>query len=65
MLQRLDYDEKRNIRGEFEHALGVRYWVTPFDQDVVRIPIEGPWWWRGDEEASGTFLSSMGVNLDG
>lgn len=53
---------------EFDAKLGVPSWHL-FDGDVERETPQrepgAPWWWDGAEEASSSFLSSMGVTLDG
>lgn len=65
MLQRIpEHDGKRNYRAELEQAFGVPLWASPLSRKVPQIPVEGPWWWLGEEEATDSFLSSMGVHLD-
>lgn len=70
MIQRLDQgDEEDPNRGEaarreFDATLGVTLWTSPLSPVILQVPTEGPWWWRGDEEASSSFLSEMGVTLD-
>lgn len=51
---------------QFDVRLGVKGWGTPGSEvtEVVREP-GAPWWWDGAEEASGSFLASMGVVLNG
>lgn len=71
MLQRLDYDQKdktaRQVRKEFDHGLEIGAWRIAYDvesrRDKAGVEKAAPWWWEGDEEASSSFLSSMGVNL--
>jgi hypothetical protein len=74
MLQRLDYDEDGDVRGQFDMSLDVRSWRVPgqaWEAPVARVvEIDGemrkaPAWWRGDEDASQSFLAQMGVTLDG
>lgn len=70
MLQRLDQGDEEDpnaaqgIRAEFDGQLGVTLWTSPLSPVILQLPTEGPWWWRGDEEASSSFLREMGVNLD-
>lgn len=73
MLQRLDYSEEEgDVRGKLDLALGVASWPAP-GRPVVpverTVEIDGetfnpPAWWRGEEDASQSFLASMGVSLD-
>lgn len=74
MVARLQYDQERDVRGELDASLDVINWPTPARAAAVertrKVEIDGeeftaPPWWRGDEEASQTFLQAMGVNLDG
>lgn len=69
MVQRLPVRENETpdrARKRFDGQLGVRNWTTPGTQlkepDPARDP-KAPWWWDGPEDASQTFLKSMGVNL--
>lgn len=51
---------------EFDNDLGVRLWRINREQvekEDTRDP-NAPAWWVDDEEASSSFLASMGVVLD-
>ncbi len=74
MVKRLDVEKEgqkpEDIRRSFDSKLGVSRWehpLSPLDKDddepEEQIDPNAPWWWHGDEEASTTFLTSMGVNL--
>lgn len=69
MLQNLDYDQEgrrpEDIRRSFDNDLEVAQWRTPFtaEPDTDDRPEGAPSWWVSDEEASGSFLASMGVQL--
>jgi hypothetical protein len=68
MLERLHVPEGKNpeeIRKEFDNELGVTAWATPGrpinpEKETDR---SAPSWWTGEEDASQSFLSSMGVIL--
>jgi hypothetical protein len=68
MVQRLTVRERETperARQRFDGHLGVRAWATPgteYQPAQQRDP-KTPWWWEGAEDASQTFLASMGVNL--
>lgn len=69
MLTRLSVRENEKpdtARKRFDGQLGVRNWALPGaphkEPDQTRDP-KAPWWWEGAEDASQTFLKSMGVNL--
>lgn len=74
MLQRLDYNEEGDVRGQLDLALETSTWRVP-GRDVATsveriVEVDGeklkaPAWWRSDEDASQSFLASMGVQLDG
>jgi hypothetical protein len=53
---------------ELNHKLKTKRWrVSPEDIDPYADAVveEGaPWWWDGSEEASDSFLDTMGVQLD-
>lgn len=62
-----------DARDELDASLGgVEEWRVPGDSVRVKqaaqqrqradIPIGAPSWWRGDEEASQTFLRGMGAS---
>lgn len=71
MLQRLDYDQKdktaKQVRKEFDNELQTGVWRISYDleskRDAAGVEASAPWWWEGDEEASSSFLTSMGVDL--
>lgn len=68
MVQRLTVRERETperARKRFDGQLGVRAWATPGTQPKPVQPRDpkAPWWWEGAEDASQTFLRSMGVNL--
>jgi hypothetical protein len=71
MLQRLivhDGQTEEQARARFDADLGVSAWALPGRErrDVEHKPDDGaPWWWQGSEDASQSFLASMGVTLDG
>lgn len=68
MLQRLRIREGQsaeNARKTFDDMLSVGGWTVPGSepkQVKARDP-RAPWWWTTDEDASDSFLQSMGVNL--
>lgn len=73
MVQRLDYSEEEgDVRGKLDRSLEVATWRTPATPATTverKVDIEGdeftaPAWWRGDEDASQSFLAAMGVTLD-
>lgn len=45
--------------------LDVRRWQSPGQAAPEPVDVEdgAPWWWRGDEDASQTFLASQGAVL--
>lgn len=69
MVQRLNVRENEkpeNARKRFDGQLGVRDWQTPSTRPKPEQPKRdprAPWWWEGAEDASQSFLRSMGVNL--
>lgn len=76
MLQRLGPRDKNDdrtdeqLRKEFDNSIGVRAWRMP--GQVLKPEIEealsepgAPSWWMGEEDASQSFLKSMGVVFDG
>lgn len=69
MLQRLIVREgqtEAQARARFDADLGVSAWALPGRErrDIEPQPDTGaPWWWSGAEDASQSFLASMGVNL--
>lgn len=69
MLQRLDTDQKdktpEQVRQEFDTKLLVGEWETPgYGSDPHAHDDGSPAWWRGEEDASQSFLASMGVQLE-
>lgn len=54
---------------EIDDLLEVERWGTPMSRRVAprpELPPEEAWapsWWKGDEDASQSFLRSMGVHL--
>jgi hypothetical protein len=71
MLQRLIVREgqtEEQARARFDADLGVSAWALPGRdrRTVEQQPNPGaPWWWHGAEDASQSFLASMGVSLNG
>ncbi|MDF2711380.1 hypothetical protein AB0E25_33510 [Streptomyces bobili] len=68
MVQRVaDRENERpgTARKRFDGQLGVRDWAVVGDEDREPEPRDSnaPWWWDSAEEASQSFLASMGVNL--
>lgn len=52
-------------RRVFDGQLGVSGWAVPARKARVvpkRDP-RAPWWWESDQDASESFLKSMGVKL--
>jgi hypothetical protein len=66
MIQRLDVGSEQDaevVRKSFDDELGVAMWQTPgrpIDPERETDP-DAPAWWAGEEDASQTFLNSMGV----
>jgi hypothetical protein len=71
MLQRLivhDGQTEEQARARFDADLGTSAWALPGRErrEVEQKPDDGaPWWWQGAEDASQSFLASMGVTLNG
>lgn len=68
MVQRLnvrDNEKPDAARKRFDGQLGVRAWTTPGTEHQAPTPTDpkAPWWWDGTEDASQSFLASMGVTL--
>jgi hypothetical protein len=69
MLQRLIVHEgqtEEQARARFDHSLGVSAWAYPGRDRLDIEPAQddgAPWWWTGPEDASQSFLASMGVTL--
>jgi len=66
IIDRLPYDHENpaRYRQELDRALAVTTWPVPGTARASRRRREeprAPAWWEGDEEASQTFLRSMGV----
>lgn len=53
------------VRRRFDAQLGVDSWRTPGHDEVQKPPVEpnAPWWWKGDQDASQSFLKAVGVKL--
>ncbi len=67
-LDRLRYDEKNpdKPRQDFERIMQVAEWQLPGGEYVPAQREEGaPSWWYGDEDASQSFLQSVGVITGG
>jgi hypothetical protein len=72
MVNRLDVGEGQELedaRKQFDNQMGVKAWRMP--GQAVRPEIEealsdpaAPSWWLGEEDASQSFLQSMGVTLN-
>ena len=68
MVQRLavrENEKPETARKRFDGQLAVRAWTTPGTDGKTpdqRDP-KAPYWWDGDEDASQSFLTAMGVNL--
>lgn len=61
IAQAEDYEDRRR---SLDLALGVTSWPGPVGVRPRRdpaIPDSVPDWWRGDEEASQSFLREMGI----
>ncbi|MFJ8049803.1 hypothetical protein [Streptomyces luteogriseus] len=71
MLQRLivhDGQTEEQARARFDADLGVSSWALPGrERRAAEQTVEAgaPWWWHGAEDASQSFLTSMGVSLNG
>lgn len=68
MLQRLNYrqnEKPENARKRFDRQLAVQLWGSPTHAMDAADTVDPatPWWWDGAEDASQSFLTSMGVNL--
>jgi hypothetical protein len=68
MVQRLGVRENETpdrARKRFDGQLGVRNWAMPGTERQEPEPRDpkAPWWWDSAEDASQTFLKSMGVTL--
>jgi hypothetical protein len=69
MVARLPYPDEKDHpdpRSELDVPLMVNTWHVPGEQrpDVEGETVEGaPSWWRGDEEASQSFIREMGIKL--
>jgi hypothetical protein len=51
-------------REQLDSDLGVRQWGTVTVPAVTPVAErDAPGWWYGDDEASGSFLTAMGVTL--
>ena len=71
MVKRVVSDEDHDDPwAELDDALQVHLWSTPFTRPATTarppaddVPEWAPSWWKGDEEASQTFLRAQGVRL--
>lgn len=68
MLQRLrvrDRQSPEDARKSLDLRLGVSAWTVPGREPLTAEPVDpkAPWWWTGSEDASQSFLRSMGVSL--
>jgi len=68
MVQRIGdrpNEQPGTARKRFDGQLDVRAWTTPATRDETPQPRDpkAPWWWEGAEDASQSFLTSMGVTL--
>ncbi len=69
MLQRLiihDGQTGEQARARFDADLGVSAWALPGHDRREADPAQdpgAPYWWHGAEDASQSFLTSMGVTL--
>lgn len=69
MLQRLHVHEgqtEEQARARFDADLGVSAWARPGHERRQPPPVQhpgAPWWWNGAEDASQSFLATMGVSL--
>ncbi len=68
MVKRLtvrDRQSPEDARKAFDLRLGVAAWRVPGKTPVEAETVDprAPWWWTGSEDASQTFLASMGVDL--
>lgn len=68
MLERLVVREGQSpdsARRQLDHALMVPGWAVPGREPRETTPRDpgAPWWWESAQEASDSFLKSMGVVL--
>lgn len=68
MLKRLRVREGQsaeNARRSFDAKLGMSAWAVPGREPREPVPVDpaAPWWWIDAEDASQSFLASMGVAL--
>lgn len=68
MLDRLSPREGQTMdaaRRAFDVMLGVSAWGLPGreSREAPHRDPRAPWWWESSEEASDSFLKSMGVSL--
>lgn len=64
MTRRLEHDQKNPARPrrDLDRQLQVNAWHVPGGAYRQRREVStAPAWWRGDEDASQTFLHAMGV----
>jgi hypothetical protein len=60
-----DGQSAEDARKSLDAMLSVAGWTVPGREpvQVARRDPRAPYWWYGSEDASETFLTSMGVNL--
>lgn len=58
-------EQAQRERDRLDALLQVESWshLLPRSRPVQR-PADGPWWWKGDEDASASFIESMGITFD-
>lgn len=70
MIKRLPVPDKEHPEPRDEYVdgpLGVDAWPQPGVREkpvAADVPPGAPAWWKGEEEASQSFLRSMGVKLN-
>ncbi len=63
MIQRLPLpsEERENPRADLDAALEVSSWWAPGQRRRADVSEDAPTWWHGEEEATQSFLTSMGL----
>lgn len=57
--------DRENQLNRLNALLAIESWATPSPRQVPEaVPSEGPWWWRGAEDASASFIESMGITFN-
>jgi len=72
MLQRLDYEQEdkkpEQVRKEFDGLMETKHWkitdAVEKETEISEAEKKAPYWWDGEEEASNSFLTAMGIQLD-